>query len=971
MADGRRKKLLLIGWDAADWRVIDPLIAQGKMPYLQALIQRGMRGNLATLHPVLSPMLWTSIATGKRPYKHGVHGFSEPDPVSGGIRPVTNLSRKTKAVWNILHQNGFRPGVVGWWPSHPAEPLERGFMVSNHYQRIGGKTIDDWRLDPACIYPERLYEILKELRFHPTEIEQEDAFTFLPFLREMDQKALDRLQPDPHLRSLYSIISNTTTIHSAATALMQNEEWDFLAVYHDAIDHYGHAFMKYHPPRDAGIAKEDFDIWKDVIESGYRFADLQLGTMIELAGEDTTIVLMSDHGFHPDHRRPRELPNEPAGPAAEHRQFGILVAAGPEIKQQDRIYGASVIDICPTILHHFGLPPGDDMDGRVLRDLWTDHTWLEEGDPPRNEIASWDEVPGNAGTHPLDKQMAPADSKAALEALVALGYIEQPNEDRAIAIEETVREFDYNLACSYIDGGIFSEAVVLLERLYERWPSEHRFGIRLANAYQALKRVEDVRQTVDKLSERRLAEAEEAKRELAKRRLDDEVVRASERERLRSAPEAERKKYSDELRELMGKAHPNLFSLHYYLALADFSEERYEEALEKLECLDDDYGLRSNALCLRGDVYLCQKRWADAREAFAEANDLDEESPGPHLGMGRASLGEGDFETAVAHIRQSLRLLHYQPAAHHLLGRAYFRRRRFDEAEEALRESEKQAPLLADNYRLLGEIAEIRRDFSGLDHYKRKLSEALGRAIDLKERKVATQSDFPVPGSPADSRVTPLPELKLHQEKTEKFSESDTITIVSGLPRSGTSLMMQILKMIGVEPYTDDVRGSDRFNPKGYFEHDRVTRMLSDPYDHAWLLDTRGKAIKIVAPLLSATPLKISSSDGTNHALSLRLIMMDRPMAQVIESQRRMLESQEAQQCGPVDLVGPYRQQLVTARKWAQRWEIPSLEICYTKLVEAPESFSAPIAKFLRRPVRPELLRRCVRPELYHVRQGD
>ena len=100
------RKILLVGWDAADWKVITPLVDAGKMPNIQRLIEHGVMGNLATLYPVLSPMLWTSIATGKRPFKHGIHGFSEPDPHTGGIRPITNLSRKTKAVWNILNQNG-------------------------------------------------------------------------------------------------------------------------------------------------------------------------------------------------------------------------------------------------------------------------------------------------------------------------------------------------------------------------------------------------------------------------------------------------------------------------------------------------------------------------------------------------------------------------------------------------------------------------------------------------------------------------------------------------------------------------------------------------------------------------------------------------------------------------------------------------------------------------------------------------
>ena len=59
-------------------------------------IEEGVIGNLATLFPELSPMLWTSIATEKRPFKHGILGFTEPDPQGGGIHPITNVSRKTK-----------------------------------------------------------------------------------------------------------------------------------------------------------------------------------------------------------------------------------------------------------------------------------------------------------------------------------------------------------------------------------------------------------------------------------------------------------------------------------------------------------------------------------------------------------------------------------------------------------------------------------------------------------------------------------------------------------------------------------------------------------------------------------------------------------------------------------------------------------------------------------------------------------
>ena len=123
-----RTRVLFIGWDAADWRVIHPLVEQGKMPNVKKMMEQGVHGNASTLNPILSPMLWTSITTGKRPSKHGIWGFSEPTADGKSVTPITNASRKCKALWNILSQQGKTCNVVGFWPSHPAEPI-LGVMV--------------------------------------------------------------------------------------------------------------------------------------------------------------------------------------------------------------------------------------------------------------------------------------------------------------------------------------------------------------------------------------------------------------------------------------------------------------------------------------------------------------------------------------------------------------------------------------------------------------------------------------------------------------------------------------------------------------------------------------------------------------------------------------------------------------------------------------------------------------------------
>ena len=390
--------MLLVGWDAADWKVIHPLMDAGKMPNVQRLVENGAMGQIATLHPPLSPMLWTSIATGKRPFKHGIHGFSEPTPDGRGVQPVTNLSRATKAIWNILSQQGLRSIVIGWWPSHPAEPIN-GVMVSDHYHRASGPLEKGWPLLRGAVHPPELAEALAEVRMHPDLLLPEMVEPFIPLAREIDQAK------DKRLAGLMKTLCECVSMHSAATYLLdRDKEWDFFSVYYDAIDHFCHGFMRYHAPRQAWIGERDFELYGNVVNMAYQFHDQMLGTLLQKAGEDVTVILMSDHGFHPDHLRPRAIPDIPAGPAIEHRDFGVLAIAGPGIKKDELLHGPSVLDIAPTILTMFGLPVGEDMDGKVLAQAFTEAPAVEF-------IPSWDSLgaasPKTDGRHPAHTRLDP------------------------------------------------------------------------------------------------------------------------------------------------------------------------------------------------------------------------------------------------------------------------------------------------------------------------------------------------------------------------------------------------------------------------------------------------------------------------------------------------------------------------------------------------------------------------------------
>lgn len=286
---------------------------------------------------------------------------------------------------------------------------------------------------PGAIHPAKLQKQLAKFRVHIAEIEGSQIQPFVPSAGEVDQ------EKDKRLFSIAKILSETASIHAVSTAIMQHEPWDFMAIYHDSIDHFCHGFMRYRPPRESWIPEKDFEMYQNVIDTAYEFHDIMLGATLQLAGPDTTVILLSDHGFHPDHLRPQMVGNEPAGPADEHRPFGIFAMMGPGVKRDELVFGASLLDITPTILSLFDLPIGRDMDGKPLL------TALEDPSDPEF-IDSWQDVEGEDGCHPPNAQVDHVDAQQALNQLIELGYVEELNEDQQVTVNNTIRELRYNLA---------------------------------------------------------------------------------------------------------------------------------------------------------------------------------------------------------------------------------------------------------------------------------------------------------------------------------------------------------------------------------------------------------------------------------------------------------------------------------------------------------------------------------------------
>jgi predicted AlkP superfamily phosphohydrolase/phosphomutase/tetratricopeptide (TPR) repeat protein len=669
MPEPLAKKVLLIGWDAADWKVINPLLDQGLMPTLDDFINHGVMGNLATLRPILSPMLWNSIATGKRPNKHGIHGFMEPDTQNGGIRPVSSTSRKVKAIWNILTQRGFKTHVLGWFAGHPAEPIN-GISVSDLFPYATAPQDQPWPLPPGAVHPESLRDTFAELRMHPADVTEAAILPWIPRAAEVDQ------EKDKGLMSFAKILSENCSIHNAATWILQNEPWDFLAVYYNGIDHFCHGFMHYHPPRMEGIPEDRYEIYKDVVNGAYRFHDMMLETLLNLAGPDATVLLVSDHGFHSDHLRPRGIPAEPAGPAVQHRPFGIFCMKGQHVQQDERIYGATLLDVTPTILTLFGLPVGADMDGRVLVQAF-------EEPPQIARIPSWEQELGECGMHPSDLRMDPAAAQAVLQQFVALGYIQPPSEDQSKAVASAVREANYNLARDYLDCGRPDDALPLLEDLAKNDPKQTRFQMHLAQCYLALSRRAEAKQILEALI---TADLNPPEAEAAKAEQPDQAEAGQVAENVQQAESPQAETARTETPEALApetttpeaatsqekQPNPRPWA-DLLMGVIHFEEGNMDAALASLLKAEQSDPRLPNLHLRIGETYLRQKRTDDADRAFQQALDIDGDSPEAHLGLAMVRLRQRRNEEAAEQALLAVGLQHFLPLGHFYLGVALAR----------------------------------------------------------------------------------------------------------------------------------------------------------------------------------------------------------------------------------------------------------------------------------------------------------
>ncbi len=622
-SDQHPERVLLVGWDSADWQLIEPQIARGWMPTLGGFRDRGAWGPLATLRPMLSPMLWNTIATGARADRHGIHGFTEPLPAGDGVRPVSSRSRRCKALWNIATQCGLRSHVVGWYASHPAEPIA-GSMVSNQFDATAGQT----EPPEGCVHPPELAAELRDCLVHPSEIDAAAVLAFVP------DAARVVLRPGHRLDRLRSLLAQTATVHAVATEVVARDDWDFAAIYYEGLDRFGHEFMEFHPPRMEQVSEDDFAAYRHCIDAAYRFHDMLLDALLQLAGPTTAVVLVSDHGYASDHRRPDPRPGK-AGPVDWHRPYGIFAAAGPGIRSGGRVFGGGLLDVAPTLLTLLGLPAAADMPGRVLAEV------LEGIEtPPR--VASWEAIPGECGMR-ADDSGAATDERAALEQLVALGYVEAPPEDGTQAARQAATSNRLQLAQARADSGDYRGALVEVDAVAAAEGEGPTLRAMRASYLLGAGDVAAARSGVDGLRAEGHATA----------------------------------------------------GIEMLTASVEFAEGRVAAALERLERLATVEPARGAVHDQIGQIRLAMGAAGEAIASFSRAVEIDPQDATAHCGLAEARLALGLHREALDSGLEAASLVHALPRAHHAIGRALAALGDHAGAIEALRVCMAQAPAWA------------------------------------------------------------------------------------------------------------------------------------------------------------------------------------------------------------------------------------------------------------------------------------
>lgn len=396
------EKWMVIGWDGAEWEILIPLLEAGKLPHLESLMRQGTYGNLASFIPNISPAIWTTVATGVSPERHGIKHFYNKRPALerwwSRLRNFgeldrylySNADRRAPALWNVLSERQRSVLMVGYHNTFPVEEVH-GMMVSNYLVQDSIGDLMQMRSDGnpdsqfglSLVHPQdHLAEVLDiQEKVHQEMVQHIPRFVDLDdgelksFIRQ--SRNMDR-QGDLRPYFLTRAYTYDTILAEVAERFLPEIDPDVFSVHFQSLDWADHYFLYYHyPERFAEMewspeVRQDLEahlpMYRRTVESFYVYMDEWLGRFLELRDADTAVVVLSDHGVGPG-----EDPKVPG--YHDDAPPGMVVWNGPGIRRQHRLEGATVYDILPTLMAGLELPVAEDLEGRVLSDVFCSEAW--------------------------------------------------------------------------------------------------------------------------------------------------------------------------------------------------------------------------------------------------------------------------------------------------------------------------------------------------------------------------------------------------------------------------------------------------------------------------------------------------------------------------------------------------------------------------------------------------------------------
>jgi len=391
--------VIFVGLDGADWELLDDYMAAGTMPNLAALAREGRTATLKTIQPPLSPLVWTTMMTGASPLEHGILDFTRRNPATGALEPIPSSERKVPAIWNMAADGDKSVAVFGVWATWPAEPV-KGLLVADRFS----STSRDQEPLPGAVYPPEQEAWARETLAKTEAAVGYDALhSYFPWLTQEDY---DKAAADPDLyakpvSALRRILVETRAYQSLVTSWLTREKPDLAVVYFQGTDTLGHVFAPWAPPRQDTIKPEEFERYSRVPELYFAEIDRMLGEIRKLAeARGAVLMIASDHGFRWKAGRPSRLASAVATAGRWHREEGIYLLWGPEIKADSNRGHGEIGQVASTLLALLGLPPGDGVAGPPLPGVEAVHAELADywahykpaPEIPGNEEANAEEV---------------------------------------------------------------------------------------------------------------------------------------------------------------------------------------------------------------------------------------------------------------------------------------------------------------------------------------------------------------------------------------------------------------------------------------------------------------------------------------------------------------------------------------------------------------------------------------------------